>query len=142
MFRRGLFLSIFISFLAGCDSGESRRIEETRTKLVGSWLEEVQDAQYRYRRIVALGADGKFTDRILSTRGAVTERREFAGEWSYDGTNFKRRYLQENGRQYAGGTMRFTTFPLLSVGPSELVVTDTMASQQVTFRRVADGTQP
>ena len=70
------------------------------------------------------------------------ERHEYAGEWSYDGTNFKRRYLQENGRQFSGGKIRYATFPLASVSPSELVVDDKIQGSKVIYRRVTEGTRP
>ena len=66
---------------------------------------------------------------------------EFAREWSYDGSNLKRRFLQENGRQYSGGGMRFATFPLLSVNSAEFVVDDRIAKKKVTYRRTGDASR-
>jgi hypothetical protein len=129
--------------LAGCDDPESVRVEETRARLVGSWLEEAESGGAKSRRVVFLGADGKFTDRIVvSSSGTAAERREFAGEWSFDGTNLKRRYMQENGRQFSGGGMRFATVPVKSVTPSELVIDDNVQGREGRYRRVGDGTQP
>lgn len=142
---RPLLLSSFLSIalLAGCDSAESQRIEDTRSRLVGTWLREPDADSVPSRRLLVLGADMKFTERIVvSSRGSAAERRELAGEWSYDGTHLKRRFLQENGRQFAGGSMRFATFPLVSVGRAEMVVDDKIEGRPVTYRRVADGTQP
>ena len=142
---RPLLLSSFLSIalLAGCDNAESQRIEDTRSRLVGTWLREPDADSVPSRRLLVLGADMKFTERIVATsQGGPGERRELAGEWSYDGTHLKRRYLQENGRQFAGGSMRFATFPLVSVGRTELVVDDKIEGRSVTYRRVPDGTQP
>ena len=66
---------------------------------------------------------------------------EFAREWSYDGSNLKRRFLQENGRQYSGGGMRFATFPLLSVNSAKFVVDDRIAKKKVTYRRTGDASR-
>ena len=131
------------ALLAGCDSAESVRIEEARAKLVGTWLEEVAAEDAKSRRVLSLGTDGKFIDRIvLSVPGAPAQRRELAGEWSYDGTNLKRRYLRENGRQFSGSGMRYATFPLRSVTQSELVVDDNIRGKEALWRRVPEGTEP
>ena len=48
----------------------------------------------------------------------------------------------ENGRQFSGGEMRYATFPLVSVGRSELVLDDNLRGSQAPYRRIPDGTQP
>lgn len=48
----------------------------------------------------------------------------------------------ENGRQFSGGKMRYATFPLVSVGRSELVLDDNLRGSQAPYRRIPDGTQP
>ncbi len=103
--------------------------------MVGTWLEESDPGSLSARRVLSLKADGKFTDEI-SVRGSSPERRELAGEWSYDGLNLKRRYLQENGRQFSGGGMRYATFPLKAVTQSELVLEDNIQKRQAKYRRV------
>lgn len=143
MARVLLLLFLFTAFLAGCDNAESVRVEETRAKLVGTWLREVDGQGAKSRRVLTLDGDGRFTDRVLvSAPDGPSKQREFAGEWSYDGKNLKRRYLQENGRQFSGGGMRYATFPLVSVAQSELVVKDTIEGREVSYRRVLGDTQP
>lgn len=144
MMRRALLLSTIpvLALLSGCDNAESQRVEGIRTKLSGTWLHEVEGEGAKSRRVVVLGSDGKFIDRVaVLVPGKEAERVELAGEWSYDGINLKRRYLQENGRQFSGG-MRFATFPMISVTDSELVLDDSIAGRRVTYRRVAEGTRP
>lgn len=131
-----------LSLLAGCDAAQGSRTDEVRTQLVGTWLDEAESGQVKIRRVLALGADGKFSDRLAVTTAGEAERSEYAGEWSYDGTNFKRRFLQENGRQYSGGKIRYATFPLVSVSRSEFTVNDNIRGAQVVFRRVPEGTIP
>lgn len=142
--RRLLCLVVAMgTLLAGCDSAESARTEGIRAQLVGTWLTEAESGQVTLRRVLSVEKDGRFSDRLLvTTSGEGAERREYAGEWSYDGTNFKRRFLQENGRQYAGGKIRYATFPLISVSASEFVVEDNIQGSKVTFRRVPEGTNP
>ena len=141
---RALFISITaVLLLASCENAESLRIEETRTKLVGTWVREDNAQGEKARRVLSLGADGKFVDRILITSSdGQSERQELAGEWSYDGINLKRRFLQENGRQFSGGGMRYATFALVSVGASEFVINDNIVGREVSYRKTVEGTQP
>lgn len=141
---RALFISITaVLLLASCENAESLRIEETRTKLVGTWVREDNAEGEKARRVLSLGADGKFVDRILITSSdGQSERKELAGEWSYDGINLKRRFLQENGRQFSGGGMRYATFALVSVGASEFVINDNIVGREVSYRKTVEGTQP
>jgi hypothetical protein len=142
---RALLASVVVLSLAvaACDSAESARVDETRAKLVGTWLQEAEAGSAKSRRVLVLGKDGNFTDRQnVVTVGSPPEQVEYGGEWSYDGTNLKRRFLRENGRQFSGGGVRFATFPLVSVSASELVVDDNIRGTKVAYRRVAEGTQP
>jgi hypothetical protein len=140
---RALLLSLVgIALITGCDSVESVRVEEVRAKLAGTWLREIEVGDLKTRRVIVFGTDGKFTDRlVIATSGGPTERRELAGEWAYDGTNLKRKFLQENGHQFTGGSMRYATFPLVSVTQSELMVKDNFEGQVVRYLRSAEGTQ-
>lgn len=132
-----------LALVAGCADAESRRIEETRAGLVGTWLRETQAEGARLRRVMVLAPDGKFVERAQRLgHDGREEKLEFAGEWSYDGTNFKRRYLQENGRQFAGGGFRYATYQLTSLTPSGFAARDHVAGGEIAYQRVADGTQP
>lgn len=135
---RELLLTLLVAAtaLAGC-SLEDPATAQTRARLVGTWLEQPGPAAASGRRVLSLKADGKFTDEIVdSASGASPQRREFAGEWSYDGTNLKRRYLQENGRQFSGGGMRYATFPLKAVTQSEMVLEDNVQKREAVYRRI------
>ena len=128
---RALFLSIAALFLvAGCENADSLRIEETRSKLVGTWLRDDGTDGEKSLRLLYLGADGKFVDSIsMSNSEGRIERTELSGEWSYDGKSLKRRFLQENGRQFSGGRMRYATFTLVSAETSEFVVNDNIVGR-------------
>jgi hypothetical protein len=134
---------LMVVLMAGCDNAESVRMDETRAQLVGTWLREVESGSMKSRRVLSLSQEGKFVDRIQATAaGGQSERLDYAGEWSYDGTNLKRRYLQENGRQFSGGKIRYATQPLVSVSSSELVTKDNVAGVELVYHRVLEGTQP
>ncbi len=135
---------LFASALAvGCNDAESIRLTETQAKLVGAWLFESEAEGLKVRRVLTLDGKGTFSERLAltSSEGRV-ETLEYAGEWSYDGTYLKRRFLQENGRQYSGGKIRFATFPLVAVSAKEMVVDDNIQKRQVAFSRVAEGMRP
>lgn len=132
-----------VMLITGCDNVENTRTDETRAKLVGTWLREVESGGMKSRRVLSLSQEGKFADRIHATAAdGQSERLDYAGEWSYDGTNLKRRYLQENGRQFSGGKIRYATQPLVSVSSSELVTKDSAGGLELVYRRVPEGTQP
>lgn len=132
-----------LALLAGCDNEESLRIDETRAKLVGTWMRESESPGGKSRRVLFLDQQGKFADRIhAKAADGQSERLDYAGEWSYDGINLKRRYLQENGRSFSGGKIRYATQPLVSVSASELVTRDTAEGVELVYRRVLEGTEP
>ena len=118
-------------------------MDETRAQLVGTWLREVESGGMKSRRVLSLSQEGKFVDRIHATAAdGQSERLDYAGEWSYDGTNLKRRYLLENGRQFSGGTIRYATQPLVSVSASGFVTRDAAGGIELVYSRVPEGTQP
>ena len=144
--RRGILVLLVMAGMGGlwgCDTAQDRRTEEVRAQLVGTWLHEAESGRVKQRRVLTLGSDGQFRDRLsVATAGEGTARQDFGGEWSYDGTHFKRRYLQQDGRQFSGGKIRFATFPLVSVSRTDFVVDDNIQGEKVTFRRVPEGTEP
>jgi hypothetical protein len=135
--RRSVVAALLAAaLLPACNSGEDARIEETRRQLVGIWIQDADPGEARSGQVLALAPDGKFTHAVTKQApGAPSERLEFAGEWSYDGVNLKRRYLQENGRQFSGGGMRYATTPLKSVSKTELVIDDTVNKRESRYRR-------
>ncbi|WP_428000972.1 hypothetical protein [Acidovorax sp.] len=135
-----LFLPLVLS---GCDDAHSARIEETRGRMVGTWLREAEFEGAKLRLVIALGQDGKFTERskVVAPNGS-TESEHYGGEWSYDGTNFKRRYLQQGGRQFSGGGIRYATYQLTSLSCTDFTGRDNREDREITYRRVSEGTEP
>ena len=127
------------SLAAACDNPERQRIQQVRSQLVGTWRYEGSHGGEQVQRTLHLGQDGKFTDtvRIQNAGQKPQDPVEYAGEWTYDGIHLKRRYMRENGRQYSGGGLRYSTFPLTSVAPAELVVQDNIANEQRRYVRIA-----
>ncbi len=93
------------------------------------------------RHTLNLGADGQFLEIAADAEdgpaGAEPQREVWSGEWTYDGTNLKRRYLHKNGRLLIGTTLHYATFTLISVSPEAFVVDDNFVKHPVSFQRLA-----
>ena len=127
--------------MAACENAESQRIQQVKAQLIGTWqFNGVSDGE-QVQRTVHLGQDGKFTDTVRAqpSADAAAATHQYAGEWSYDGRNLKRRYMSENGRKFSGGALRYSTFALTSVSSSELVLQDNIANEERRYQRLADG---
>ncbi len=142
---RHTWLATFLTAIVvvGCNDADTTRVNETQEKLAGTWLLESETGNVKSRRILTLDRDGKFSDRFtVTTSQGNLEKSEYGGDWSYDGGNLKRRFLQEGGRKYSGGKIRFATFPLISISAKELVVDDNIQRRKLSFSRVPEGSQP
>jgi hypothetical protein len=141
---RLLAVTLAVALLGAC-SGEATGDGDSdpKSKLVGTWQQDFEFQGAKAHLVLALGADRKFTERIefLEPDGR-TQRQDYAGEWAYDGLKFTRRYLQENGRQYSGGKLRFATLDLTSITNREMVGKDNLRGEVVVYRRAAPGASP
>jgi hypothetical protein len=142
--RRLLFLLILTigSLLAGCDDAQAVKTEETRQRLVGTWLREIVVENAKGRRILVLREDGKFSEALVvdfsdGREGGQTR----GGEWSFDGTNLKRRYTHEDGRQLSGN-FHFVTFALSAFDGKRFEGRNHDKGEEIMYVKVAEGTQP
>lgn len=144
--RHGLAAAIVLAgfLLVACDRPPNDSPDEAvRQRLVGSWLRDYVHDGTRVRRLLVLASDGHFreTARVVDVSGAVTQHAH-AGEWTYDGTNLKRRYTSFDGKQPAAPTLPYATFELRFESSREFVGTDNVRKREVRYRRVAEGTMP
>ena len=111
--------------------------------LVGSWLREYEQDDAHVRRLLELAPDGHFREmaRVVDASGAVKQHAH-AGEWTFDGTNLKRRYTSFDGRQPAAPTMPYATFSRRFESNREFVGTGNVRKREVRYRRVDEGTVP
>ena len=121
------------------DDSPQRRIEE---RLVGTWLREYRDDATNVRRVLVLGADGHFRELATVDAGAAVSEHVHSGDWTFDGTNLKRRYTQMDGKQPSAPVVPFATFELQFPTPDEFVGVDNVHRREVRYRRVMDGTLP
>jgi hypothetical protein len=122
------------------DDSPQRRTEE---RLVGTWLREYRDEATTVRRILVLEPDGHFRElAAASAAGAGVTEYEHAGEWTFDGTNLKRRYTRMDGKLPSAPTVPFATFELRFASRDEFVGVDNVHRREVRYRRVTDGTLP
>jgi hypothetical protein len=111
--------------------------------LVGTWQHRAQVEGGKVHLVVSVLQDGKFVEsfRFTAPDGKV-EAHEYTGEWSFDGSNFKRRYLSDNGRILSGGSMRYATLEVASFTPRQFVGKDNVRHREFTYERVSEGTKP
>ena len=141
------YLSLAIAMLVGlglsaCDSPPADSPQEVvQQRLVGTWLRDYQQDGAHVRRLLVLDADGHFTEtaRVTTPSGAVTEHAN-TGEWLYDGTNLKRKYLSSDGKAMSRLTLPFATFALRFESSREFVGIDHLHKVEVRYLRVAQGT--
>lgn len=122
------------------DDSEQRRVQE---RLVGTWLREYREDATTVRRVLVLEPDGRFRE-MAAARTAGARVTEFAhsGEWTFDGTNLKRRYTLMDGKRPAAPIVPFATFELRFPSPDEFIGVDNVRRRQVHYRRVGEGTLP
>lgn len=128
--------------LGGCEDAQSLKAEETRGKLVGTWLREMEHGGDKARRVLVLSDGGKFSETLaVQYADGRTGREQRSGEWSFDGVNLKRRYTHEDGRQLSGN-FRFVTFALTVFTDSEFEGRNHAHGEEIHYRRVAERTMP
>jgi hypothetical protein len=127
--------------LGACNSPPADSPDEAvQQLLVGSWLRQYEHDGAQIRRLLVLEPDGLFreTARVVDRGGVVTEHAH-AGEWTYDGTNLKRRYTSFDGKQPSAPTMPYATFQLRFESRNEFVGTDNVRKRELHYQRVAQG---
>lgn len=144
--RRSLGRLALVATLAGlclsaCNSPPADSpIDTVQQRLVGSWLRDYQQDGAHVRRLLVLDADGHFTEtaRVTGPGDAVTAHTN-AGEWLYDGTNLKRKYLSSDGKPMSRLTLPFATFALRFESNREFVGIDNLHKLEVRYQRVEQG---
>jgi hypothetical protein len=129
-------------FLAACSSAPADSpLDAVQQQLVGSWLREYRQEGAQVRRLLVLGDDGLFTEtaRVVNAAGAVTDHAH-AGQWTFDGTNLKRRYTSFDGKQPSAPTLPYVTYQLKFESRHEFVGTDNVRKREVRYSRVGQGT--
>ena len=129
---------------SGCDSAPAdAAAQEVHEHLVGTWLREYDDQAMVVRRVLVLEPGGSFRE-MSSVRsgGATVDQHLHEGEWLFDGTNLKRRYLRVDGRLPAAPMVPFATFEVRFASRNEFVGMDNVRKREVRYRRVSEGTLP
>lgn len=137
MHRRNLFLGIFSAVLtASCDDSSPKPAEDVRQRLIGRWLEELSDDGLQIRSIVTLDRDGTFieVEKTLEASGS-TKQETHAGDWSFDGINFKRKYTSLNGQPLSSARFGYATYAVKSFAKNEFVGVDNVRARETRFNR-------
>lgn len=134
-----LVLSVLV---AACSDADTQRGEDISGRLIGTWLRESEGEGLKVRRVVILEKGGTFQEavKVLAADGSARSEAT-AGDWIFDGENFKRRYRTVNGKRVSG--IQFATYQLISLTDTQLVCIDHLeGKREIRFRRVAEGTMP
>lgn len=128
---------------AAAPASEAEAPDTVRERLQGTWLREYEVRGVKARRVLRLGADGAFHEKVraVDAAGAVAEQ-VHEGTWLYDGTNLKRRYTLMNGEPPSRLNLPIATFQIAFEGRDAFVGIDHIHGNRVHYRRVAAGTQP
>lgn len=139
---RILLAAALLAALSGCIE-DVASTDPPEAKLVGTWQHRADVQGGKVHLVVAVMPDQKFVEsfRFTASDGKV-EAHEYTGEWSFDGSNFKRRYLSDNGRQFSGGSVRYATLELSSFTPKQFVGKDNVRHREFAYERVSEGTRP
>ena len=137
-----LLLAAVAALAAGCDSAADAA-DETRDRLVGTWLRDYEDAGTRVRRILVLEQGGHFREMSLSLGPQEAGvRHAHEGDWLYDGTNLKRRYTRMDGQPVSAPTMPFAAFQIRFNGSHEFIGIDNVRRRELRYQRAPAGTEP
>lgn len=137
MHRRKLLLWIGSAALtASCDDSSLKPADNVRQRLVGRWLEELSVDGVQIRSIVTLDRDGTFieVEKILEASG-MTKQETHAGEWSFDGVNFKRKYTSLNGQSLTNAQFGYATYAVKSFEKDVFVGLDNVRKRETRFSR-------
>lgn len=137
MRRRNLFLGIFSAVLtASCDDSSLKPADDVRQRLIGRWLEELSADGLQIRSIVTLDRDGTFieVEKTLEASG-LAKQETHAGEWSFDGINFKRKYTSLNGQPLSNARFGYATYAVKSFAKNEFIGVDNVRTKETRFSR-------
>lgn len=137
---------VLVHLLAACDGPPADSpADAIGQQLIGTWLREYDEAGVHVRRVLVLAPDGRFRE-MSSIRPAAPEAQPAlstgAGEWLFDGTNLKRHYRLINEKPLSAPNYPFATFEIRFPSRTQFVGLDRVRRIEVSYQRVADGTQP
>jgi len=112
-------------------------------KLIGTWVSEFDDRSNKSRVVTELVKDGSFreTETIFKSSGEV-DISLHAGDWSFDGANFKRKYTSLEGRPLSNSQFGYVTYAVQEFGGDNFIGIDNIRTLTVRFSRVLVNAKP
>lgn len=140
---KSLVLAPLLISIISCGKASAPAEDSIRQKLVGTWLSETEFEETKTRTVTNLDQDGAFREieKTVPAKGGTVEA-TYAGEWSFDGVNFKRKYMNKDGRLLPNSKFEYATYAVSMVGINEFMGTDNIQKQAVKFTRTNVDTRP
>lgn len=131
-------LSFFLiaAFLIGCGDSFSKVEDPTRQALVGRWQEKIAIDGVQIRRVIELNYDGKFSEIEYIDSEKTTVQETYAGEWAYDGKNFKRKYTSINQKPLPNSKFMYVTYAVKIAHENKFIGVDNINIREIDFVRV------
>ncbi|MFI8616001.1 hypothetical protein ACIGHN_10885 [Acidovorax sp. NPDC077693] len=138
MHRRKLLIGIFGAVLtASCDDSSLKPADDVRQRLIGRWLEEISDGGFQSRSVVTLDRNGTFIEVEEALKAnELTMQQTHAGEWSFDGVNFKRKYTNLNGKNLSNASFGYATYAIKFLGEDSFIGIDNVREREYRFSRI------
>ncbi|WP_422087892.1 hypothetical protein [Variovorax sp.] len=138
-----LVLALLLIAIVSCEKKSPLAEDNIRQKLVGTWLSEIDFEGTKTRAVTKVDQDGAFREieKFVDSKGEAVEV-SYAGEWSFDGTNFKRKYMSKDGRPLPSSKFEYATYAVSMVGEGEFVGVDKIQQRTVRFARADEGARP
>ncbi|MEJ8853156.1 hypothetical protein WKW79_01165 [Variovorax robiniae] len=138
-----LLLALLLACLAACDPSRPAATANLRAQLIGTWLSESEEEGIRTCTVLELAEPGEFREieKIDDGKGSPREVRT-SGEWSFDGTNLKRKYTRRQGQPLPMNYFATTGYAIHMTSNDRFVGVDNLRHRSVSFERTSTNVCP
>lgn len=140
---KSLVLALLLISTASCGKSGSPAEDRVRQRLVGTWLNDTDEAGVKTRTVIDVAEDGGFHEfeKIVESDGS-SKQVSYAGDWSFDGTNFKRKYTSKDGQPLPRSQVGYATYAVNMSRDDEFLGVDNVQQKTVKFSRTGAGMRP
>jgi hypothetical protein len=136
-------LALLLISTVSCGRPTTPTEDRIRQELVGTWMSETNEEGVRIRVVVNVIGGGGFREVESSVDpDGTSKQNSYAGEWSFDGTNFKRRYTSKDDQPLPNSQVGYTTYAVSMFRADEFLGVDHGHRRTVKFSRMNASTKP